>query len=253
LINPVLNSTPDFLAETGYKNITDTAKTPFQKAFNTELKPFEWLPQHPKLFASMQVVMTSLQSSNWTEGFDLFEKQVQSVSAITLPPSEPPFFVDVGGGYGHQCLQLLKKYPGLHGRLTLEDLSEAIEKAEHVDGIEYLTQDFFEPQIVQRAKFYYLRRILHDWPDDDCVKILRRLADALGHDSKILLDEVVLPDTGAYWQATLADLTMMVAFAGAERTSRKWHEIADRAGLKITQVHVFDARQGYAITVLEKA
>ncbi|CRG83544.1 Demethylsterigmatocystin 6-O-methyltransferase [Talaromyces islandicus] len=253
LMNPVLNSTPDFLAETGYKNITDTAKTPFQKAFNTELKPFEWLPQHPKLFASMQVVMTSLQSSNWTEGFDVFDKKIKSLSATTTRPSEPPFFVDVGGGYGHQCVQLLKKYPCLHGRLILEDLPEAIEKAERVDGIKYLTQDFFEPQTVKAAKFYYMRRILHDWPDDDCVKIFKRLADALGVDSKILLDEVVLPDTGAYWQSTLADLTMMVSFAGAERTSRKWHEIADRAGLKISQVHVFDVRQGYAITILEKA
>ena len=61
-MNPVLNSTPDFLAETGYKNITDTGKTPFQKAFNTELKPFEWLPQHPKLFAAMQVVMIYLKA-----------------------------------------------------------------------------------------------------------------------------------------------------------------------------------------------
>ncbi|OKL55915.1 hypothetical protein UA08_08822 [Talaromyces atroroseus] len=246
---PAVNATPAFLKETGYKNITDGSKTPFQKAFNTQLKAFDYIAGRPEMFDALQVVMTSLESSNWTAGFELFQKEVQSFATST---SERQFLVDVGGGHGHQCAQLLHKYPSLRGKLTLEDLPEAVNKASRTEGISYVAQDFFKPQIIRGAKFYYMRRIMHDWPEHDCVTILKQLADVFADDSRILLDEVVLPDTGANLQSTMADLSMMVAFAGAERTSRNWHQLVEKAGLKIVQIHTFDVKRSYSIIVLEK-
>lgn len=37
-------------------------------------------------------------------------------------------------------------------------------------------------------------------------------------DSRILIDDVVLPDTGANWQTTMADISMMISLGGKERT-----------------------------------
>ncbi|KAH8688753.1 putative O-methyltransferase [Talaromyces proteolyticus] len=252
-LSPAANATPAFLAETGYKNITDSGNTPFQKAFNTNLKAFDWLQGHPDLFGALQVVMTSLESTNWTENFEMFHKEAESILPRESQSAESPFLVDVGGGYGHQCIQLLKKYRNLHGRLVLEDLPEAVGGTQHADGIIYLTQNFFEKQAVCGAKFYYMRRIMHDWSDDECVKILRLLVDAFGKDSSILLDEIVLPDIGAPWLATMTDISMMISFAGAERSSKKWHDIAQRAGLRIVHVQVYDHQQAYAMIVLKRA
>jgi demethylsterigmatocystin 6-O-methyltransferase len=253
-MNPAINATAAFLKETGYKNITNSSNTPFQKAFNTNLKAFDYMSQVPEMFGSLQVVMTAFESSNWTDGFENFQQEINALpawqSVLTWPKRQ--FLVDVGGGHGHQCVQLLKKYPSLHGKLTLEDLPEAVEKAPRKDGIAYIAQDFFKPQVCRGAKFYYMRRIMHDWPEDECVQILKQLVDVFADDSRILLDEVVLSDTGAHWQSTMADLSMMVVFAGAERTSRAWNRLVAKAGLKIGHVHTYDAKRGYSVIVLEK-
>lgn len=54
--------------------------------------------------------------------------------------------------------------------------------------------------------------------------------------SKLLINENVIPDTGAHWQATALDLVMMADFASQERTERQWHRLIEGAGLKICKI-----------------
>jgi demethylsterigmatocystin 6-O-methyltransferase len=150
---PAVQALPSFLAENNYQDITDNKNTPFQKGFTTKLTCFEWLPQQPKLFAAMQKVMTRMQSSEWIKGFALLDKEAGVVELKQKDVSEKPFLVDVGGGHGHQCVQLLKQYPNLHGHLVLEDLPQALDKLPPIDGVEIVTQDFFEKQTIQGAHF----------------------------------------------------------------------------------------------------
>lgn len=84
---------------------------------------------------------------------------------------------------------------------------------------------------------YYLRNILHDWPDDICVKILKNIAGAMkpGY-SKIVLNEMVIPNKGASLLATQIDFTMMVALAACERTEKQWRKLVDSAGLVIETI-----------------
>lgn len=100
------------------------------------------------------------------------------------------------------------------------------------------------------AKFYYLRRIIHDWPDKEAEEILKNLSGALTPDSRILIDDVVLPDTGASWMAAMHDISMMIAFGGKERTKREWHALADRTGLRVEMFHTYLATSYTTITVL---
>lgn len=90
--------------------------------------------------------MTALQGSEWTEGFDLLHDEAQRISSSAPQPSEKPFLVDVGGGHGHQCIELGKKYPNLLGRLVLQDLPEAVGKLSPIDGVKVEAYDFFQPQ-----------------------------------------------------------------------------------------------------------
>ena len=45
------------------------------------------------------------------------------------------------------------------------------------------------------------------------------IVGATDADSRILVDEVVLPDTGVHWQVTMADISMMIGLGGKERTA----------------------------------
>ncbi|KAJ9325574.1 hypothetical protein DTO027B5_6314 [Paecilomyces variotii] len=247
---PSVLAMPDFFAENGYQDIESITNTPFQKAHNTTLSCFDWFVQNPKQFESMQKVMAAFESADWTVGFDLFESEAKKVSPTSPQPSEKPFFVDVGGGHGHQCIQLGKRYPNLLGRLVLQDLPAAINKLSPMEGVKAEAHNFFEKQPVAGAKFYYLRRVLHDWPDKECVKILQNIVDAMSADSRILIDEVVLPDTGAHWQATMADITMMINLGGKERTAHQWKSVADSAGLRVEGIHTYVSSSYMSIVVL---
>ena len=90
---------------------------------------------------------------------------------------------------------------------------------------------------------------MHDWPDNEAAAILRNIVAAMNADSRILIDDTVLPDTGANWQSTLADLAMM-AFGGKERTGAQWHSLAKSAGLRVEQIHTYVASTYTAIVVL---
>lgn len=55
----------------------------------------------------------------------------------------------------------------------------------------------------------------------------------MGPRSRILIDEMVLPDVGVDWTATYTDLTMMASHAAKERTQAQWESLLDSVELKI--------------------
>ena len=88
------------------------------------------------------------------------------------------------------------------------------------------------------ARAYYLHSILHDWPDEICVKIIDRVKEAMkpGY-SKLLINENVLTGTGASWEATSLDLLMMTLFSSKERSETDWKELlVGKCGLKICKI-----------------
>lgn len=54
--------------------------------------------------------------------------------------------------------------------------------------------------------------------------------------SKLLLDEMVLPDTHVPPKGAFLDLTMMAIETGSERTSSQWHDLLKSAGLRIEKI-----------------
>ena len=169
--------------------------------------------------------------------------------------SEAPIFVDLGGGIGQQCAELVAKYPELSGRVVLEDLSHCIDQALPTVGVKTVTQDIFTAQRVHGdnhwinlsalqlanaligAKYYHLRGVLHDFPDDKCREILLHIIQALEEDSLILIEEMILPDRHVHWQATQVDLTMMCALAATERTEAQWRNLLESVGLRILRLY----------------
>ncbi|KAL5374171.1 hypothetical protein PMIN02_012307 [Paraphaeosphaeria minitans] len=74
-----------------------------------------------------------------------------------------------------------------------------------------MVYDFNIPQPIRGAKAYYMRMILHDYPNEQCRRILQNTISAMTEDSVLLVDEIVLPEVGAAWRATQMDMTMLNA------------------------------------------
>lgn len=54
--------------------------------------------------------------------------------------------------------------------------------------------------------------------------------------SKIILNELVLPNQKCSLIAAQVDITMMACLAATERSERQWHEVVGSAGLKIQNI-----------------
>lgn len=61
-----------------------------------------------------------------------------------------------------------------------------------------------------------------------------------GH-SKLLINENVVPATGAHWETTSLDFIMM-SIGSCERTEGHWRQLVESAGLKI--VKIWTAQKG---------
>ena len=58
-------------------------------------------------------------------------------------------------------------------------------------------------------------------------------------ESLILIDDMVLPNSGVHWQATQQDITMMSALGSMERTKEQWYALIDSAGLQISKIYTY--------------
>jgi len=85
------------------------------------------------------------------------------------------------------------------------------------------------------ARAYHLHSVLHDWDDASCLSILRNIVCVMKKDhSKILINELVVPDQGASWPITSMDWLMLALGAVKERTEKDWRTMVEQVGLKIT-------------------
>ncbi|KAF2101188.1 S-adenosyl-L-methionine-dependent methyltransferase [Rhizodiscina lignyota] len=147
--------------------------------------------------------------------------------------------VDLGGGKGHLSLAIAKAHPKL--RFMVQDLpsnEEPFNQAIPEDmksRIKYQVHDFFKPQPESvGAKVFFMKWVMHDWPDRDCSAILKNLVPEVERGAKILIIDKILPDpasklTGYDDYALFADLLMWTVLNGCERNVEQF-----KALLKMT-------------------
>ncbi|KAL8659825.1 MAG: hypothetical protein Q9202_006924 [Teloschistes flavicans] len=232
---PSLQNLPDYFARNNYKNPQDVAKGPFAAAWGGKhtWALFQAEPKRGEIFNSCMAKFIG--PAKWTDSYPvktrLCDQIEKSASSVLL--------VDIGGNSGYQLKDFVKDPARRTGRLIVQDLSMALGNEDDLAklGIESVAYDFFTPQPIIGAKAYYLRAVLHDWPDSACREILGNVRAAMrpGY-SKLLIDEMVLPDTDVPPIGAFLDLTMMALETGAERTSKQWHDLLASAGLRIEKI-----------------
>lgn len=240
----MLSGTPKHLKQIGFKEPSDSANSPFSFVKGQPL--FTWMPENPKsandFNGFMRFQRTGLNS--WLDRF-LLEQYIEDG-----PNYDRVQFVDVAGGIGHQALTVLAKYPVLKGQVVVEDRPDVC--AQHTtgdNGLRSVPFDLFGSNPIRGAKCYYLRNILHDWPDDSVHTILGHLRDAMETDSVILVDDLVIREDERHWYPSKFDITMMMALSAKERSVSEWDAVIAKAGLKRKEICHYDS-YGLAIQVL---
>ncbi|KAK2976801.1 hypothetical protein RJ640_015796 [Escallonia rubra] len=152
--------------------------------------------------------------------------------------------VDVAGGTGTVARAISDVFPDL--KCTVFDQHHVVANLEGSQNLKFVGGDMFEaipsanaillknlPLTCKLAKQW----ILHDWNDEQCVKILKKCKEAIPSKEQagklIIIDMVMENQKQDHESAAtqhLFDILMMVLFAGKERNEKEWAQLFSDAG-----------------------
>lgn len=136
---------------------------------------------------------------------------------------------DVGGGNGALLRMLIAEHPHLAG--VVFDLPAVVAGFEPEPGLSAVAGDAFV-EVPKGCDTYLLVNVVHDWSDDDAVRLLTNVAQSMPHDGRVVVVEGERSARPLDGVAARTDLLMLVLTAGGqERTTAEITTLALRAGL----------------------
>ncbi|KAJ4809970.1 O-methyltransferase [Rhynchospora pubera] len=146
--------------------------------------------------------------------------------------------VDVGGGTGALAKAIIHNFP--HVECTVLELPHVIQSISNDGPVNFVSGDMFN--FIPPADVVILKWILHDWCDEDCIKILRRCKEAISSretGGRVIIIENVIGSTlskTCQEAQLLTDMLMLTMFTGAERDEHEWQNLFTDAGFGSYQI-----------------
>ena len=195
---------------------------------------FEWLASHP----------------DRSRAFDGAMAAGGRLHALTLSAAvewgSTRRVCDVGGGDGTLLRTLLAELPSVEG--VLLDLPHVVRGAEPAPRFTAVGGDAFE-SVPGGCDTYLLVNVVHDWGDDDCVRLLRSVREAAPDGARLIVVEAERAARPTDDIAGRTDLLMLVlAPGGRERTQDEMRDLARAAGWRVERVaHLASADVAYIL------
>ena len=148
--------------------------------------------------------------------------------------------VDIGGGEGKLLRKILELNPDMRGAVldmlaTIETANQKFSDDTCGGRCSYIAGDFFE-SIPPGADAYLLCGAVHDWDDHRVITILRNCRRAMTKNRRLLLVDMVVPDTDSKSFSKLLDLNMLVMTGGRERTQAEFCGLLDASDYRFTRI-----------------
>jgi hypothetical protein len=147
---------------------------------------------------------------------------------------------DIGGGTGMLLAAILRAHLTVRGVLAeqpqvLRDAPPVLAAAGVADRATLVECDFFV-EVPSGADAYVLLRVLHDWGDEDAVRILRRVREAMEPAARLLVVDGVVGPPNEDPLTKFLDLMMLVSAGGRERTAEEWDALFEAGGFRLEAV-----------------
>lgn len=113
--------------------------------------------------------------------------------ARTYPFPAGATVIDVGGSNGTLLRAVLRQQDNVSA--VVFDRSHVIAPLRDETRIRAVADDFFA-EVPSGGDVYVLSRVLHDWRDDDCARILANCREACRVGATLLVLERFLPEAG---------------------------------------------------------
>ena len=203
------------------------AKNPFEEAFGKPL--FAFLGEHPEEAGLFDAAMNGFHAGET-------EAMLEAYSLVEIST-----LADIGCGNGSVLTAALKRYPKLRGLFfdqshVMERARPSIQASGLADRYQLHSGSFFEA-VPRGAEAYLLRHIIHDWNDEDSVRILRNIRAVIPERGRLLLVEMVIPEGNDPAIAKGFDIVMMLFPPnGLERTAAEYGELLKSAGFELSRI-----------------
>lgn len=203
-----------------------TGKPAFEHVHGTSF--FEYLEQNAGAASVFNEAMTA------------FSRQEEGAILAAYDFSRFTRIVDVGGGHGSLLAAVLGAYPTVEGILfdqpsVVEGAPSLLAKSGVAQRCQVVAGDFFD-QIPAGGDAYVLKRVIHDWDDEQSACILRNCRVAMTNGARLLLSESIVPSGGEPSEAKLFDINMLVSCGALERTEQEYGDLLGAAGFEMARV-----------------
>ncbi|CAH2048111.1 unnamed protein product [Thlaspi arvense] len=171
---------------------------------------------------------------------EMFSRALSETSAFTMTKvleiykgfEDVNTLVDVGGGIGTVIGLITSKYPHIKG--INFDLPSVLAHAPFYPGVEHVSGDMFTE--IPKGDTIFMKWILHDWSDEDCVKILKNCWRSLSEKGKVIIVEMLTPiepkanDFSSNIVFAMDTLMLTQVSGGKERSLSQFETLALNSG-----------------------
>ncbi|OIW08349.1 hypothetical protein TanjilG_03025 [Lupinus angustifolius] len=149
--------------------------------------------------------------------------------------------VDVGGGTGETTRFIHEAFP--HIKCIVFDQPQVVANCTGTQNLSFVGGDMFES--IPSGDAILLKRVLHDWNDDLCLKILKNCKEAISDKGKVIIIDIKIDEENDDRELTELklnfDLVMLTLMNGKERVKKEWEKLIYETGFsnyKITPIPV---------------
>jgi hypothetical protein len=147
--------------------------------------------------------------------------------------------VDVAGGHGLLLATILARNPHLRG--TLYEVPHVLDGCRNgpltpvMERCTLASGDMFS-SVPAGADAYIMKHIIHDWPDELCVKILTACRKGVNAGGKLLVIDNVIQPGNHFSPGKFLDLQMLIFPGGCERTEKQFRDLFVAAGWRLSRI-----------------
>jgi hypothetical protein len=86
------------------------------------------------------------------------------------------------------------------------------------------------------ADAYIMKHIIHDWPDDLCIQLLKACRKGVNADGRLLVVDSVIQPGNDFSPCKFLDLQMLIFPSGCERTEKQFRDLFVAAGWQLRRI-----------------
>jgi hypothetical protein len=178
--------------------------------------------------------------TSFVEGMSSMTEEVAHAIAAAYPFQEVSTVCDVGGGVGIVLAAVLRRHPHLRGVLfdhhsMLDEARAHLSRKGISDRVELAAGSFFE-SIPRGADAYLLKTVLHNWPDEDALRILRNCRAAMEPGQRLVVEDFLGERDTPSTLVPYMDLAGMLIFSGRERSPEEFDGLFTQVGFRTGRV-----------------